>query len=187
MVEPITPSVKRCKTQTQSCVCAFVCVQAAVHLQFVIIPIEGLEFSGGLPGNYTLLSSFHLPRACWAPHFLTNSPRFNWHSYSTATVYGTKMLQQPSFEKPFHFSLTSGTCSNGLLSLHMVPSVTYIQSETRWPSVTSNSGCNYDRPNAIVNSTVRLLLAGRRATLCCIHSMRFTLFNRYSNTFKAPL
>lgn len=63
------------------------------------------------------------------------------------------------FEKPFHFSLLSETCSNGLLSLHMVSSVIHIWCNICWPFLTSDSGCNYDRPNAPLNCTARLLLA----------------------------
>lgn len=82
------------------------------------------------------------------------------HCYMPAKCYSG-----PVFEKPFHFSLLSGSCCNGLLSFHMVSSVIHIQSNTCWPSATSDSGCNYDRPNALPNCTSSLLLAEPCAVL----------------------
>lgn len=134
-----------------------------MHLQFVTIPIQRPRFSGGLPGNYTLLSYHSIfpepvepPTSSPPPLHLTQL----LHGYMPAKCYSG-----PVFEKPFHFSLLSGSCSNGLLSFHMVSSVIHIQSNTCWPSATSDSGCNYDRPNALPNCTSSLLLAEPCAVL----------------------
>lgn len=132
------------------------------------------------------LISLHPPRACWAAHFLTDSPpaRCSWHSYSTTHCMAPKCYSSPVFEKPFHFSLLSGTRSNGLLSLHKVPSVIHVQPNTRWPSATSDSGCNYDGPNALLNCTAGLLLARQSLALCCIRTVGFALFYPFRIEFK---
>lgn len=78
----------------------------------------------------------------------------------------SKCYSGPLFEKPFHFSLLSVSCDNGLLSLRMVSSVIHIQRNTCWPSATSDRGCNFDRRNVKLNCTARLLLARRRPVLC---------------------
>lgn len=42
------------------------------------------EILWGTPRKLHLaLISLHLPRACWAAHFLTNSPHWKWDNYST--------------------------------------------------------------------------------------------------------
>lgn len=123
------------------------------------IPIQKPGLSGGLPGNYTLLS-YH---SIFPEHVeLPISPPTPLHSPpDTFTPPQGCRNVTPSrfFEKPFHFSLLSETCSNGLLSLRMVSPVIHIRCNICWPFLTSDSGCNYDRPNAPLNCTARLLLA----------------------------
>lgn len=146
-----------------------------MHLQFVTIPIQRLGFSGGLPGNYTLLSYHSIfPSLLSCP--LPSTPPLQL-TQLLCHCMAPKCYSSPVFEKPFHFSLLSGTCSNGLLLLHKVPSGTHIQPNTRWPFATSDSGCNYDSPNALLNCIARLLLARQSRALCCIRTMEFSLFN----------
>ena len=151
--------------------CVFVCVCWCLreYLQFVIIPIQGLAFSGELPGNYTLLSYHSIfPEPVELP---TSSPTPLPPPPPPATdtltlpLYGTKNVIAAQFLKShFIFHSCLGLAVMGS-SLHKVPSVTHIQRHTHWPSVTSDSGCNYDRPNALLNCTARLLLARRHAAL----------------------
>lgn len=137
--------------------CVGVSVQCICNLwQF---PTRSWDSLGGLPGNYTLLS-YHSVFA--EPVELPTSPPTPLHSPPdtvTPPLCCWNVTPAQFFEKPFHFSLLSETCSNGLLSLHMVSSVIHIWCNICWPFLTWDSGCNYDRPNAPLNCTARLLLA----------------------------
>ncbi len=124
------------------------------------------------------LISFHLPRACWAAHSPTSLPLMQLTQLLHHCM-APKCYSSPVFEKPFHFSLLSGTCSNGLLLLHKVPSVTHIQPNSRWPFATSDCGCNYDRPNAPLNCIAKLLLARQSPAVYCIRTLEFSLSNPF--------
>lgn len=133
-------------------------------------PLEIIPCSPIIPSSRCLLS---FPPT----HKLPLLQLTRWVYYYTAP----KCCSEPLFEKPFHFSLLSGTCSNELLSLHKVSAVIPILHKKRWPSASSDSGCNYERPNALLNCAARLLLARQSPVLCCI---QFSLFNTLRIEFK---
>lgn len=158
------------------CVCVrvvtkgnLVCVQQCIYNLWQF-PSRGRDPLGDFqeitPCSHIIPSSLSL-LSCPLPHQLPPQQLAQLLYHYMAQ----KCYSSPVFEKPFHFSLLSGTCSNGLLSLHKVPSVAHIQSNTRRPSATSDSGCNYDKSNALLNCTARLLLVMQSPVLCCIHTM----------------
>lgn len=130
-----------------------------VHLQFVTVHIQKPWVSGEFVGNYTLLwnhsEPVQLPTFTPAPNL---HHRCLWHTYSE-TICCQNLISTQFWRHHFifHSCPRLGVMGSSLSTwFHLW--YTFKRNICR-PSMTSDNGCNYDRPDAPLSCTARMLLA----------------------------